>query len=70
MDSKSFELNKKDIAEILKVMLAAGASAALVAGMQALNAIDLGTFGPIVTAALTSLIKFIQQWAGDHSQPS
>ncbi len=68
MGSKSFQLNKKDFAEIVKTMATAGVSAALVAGLQALGTIDLGVMGPFLTAGLTALIKFVQEWTADHSQ--
>jgi hypothetical protein len=68
MGSKSFQLNQKDIGEVLKIMAAAGVSAALVAGLQTLGTVDLGPMGPFLTAGLTALIKFVQQWTGDNSQ--
>jgi hypothetical protein len=69
MGSKPFQLDQKDIREILKVMAIAGISAALVAGSQYVNQLDLGVVGPVVTAALTALIKAVQQWASDNVQP-
>jgi hypothetical protein len=67
MGSKSYQINQTDIREILKVMAVAGVSAALVAGLQALNTVELGSWGPFLTAALTALIKAVQQWATDNS---
>ena len=69
MGSKPFRLDKQDVGEIAKVMAAAGVSAALVAGLQALSTVNLGPMGPLLTAGLTALIKAVQQWAADNSQP-
>lgn len=69
MGSKPFKLDQKDVGEIIKVMLVAGVSAALVAGLQFVSQLNLGVMGPLVTAGLTALIKAVQQWAADNSQP-
>ncbi len=70
MGSKAFHLNKRDLAEIGKVMAVAGVSAALVAGLQFVSTTDLGSLGPLLTAGLTALIKAVQQWAADNSKPA
>ena len=67
MGSKPYQLDKKDVGEIFKIMATAGISAAVVAGLQALGSIDLGPFGPFLTAGLTALAKAIQQWTSDNS---
>ncbi len=67
MGSKSFQFNQKDLREVVKVMGIAGISAALVAGLQFVNQLDLGVVGPVVTAGLTALIKAVQQWAADNT---
>lgn len=69
MGSKPFHLDQKDVREVGKVMIVAGVSAALVAGLQFLGQHDFGAIGPLMTAVLTALIKFVQEWAADHSQP-
>jgi len=69
MGSKSFQFNQKDLLEVAKVMGIAGISAALVAGLQYVNQLDLGVVGPVVTAGLTALIKAVQQWAADNTLP-
>ena len=55
MGSKPYRLDQNDVREIVKVMAIAGVSAALVAGLQFVNQLDLGVVGPVVTAALTVL---------------
>ncbi len=67
MGSKPFHFDRKDLAEVGKVMAVAGFSAALVAGMQHLATGDFGAFGPLITAGLTAAIKAVQQWAADNT---
>jgi hypothetical protein len=69
MGSKPYRLDQKDFSEIFKVMAVAGVSAALVAGLQFISQFNLGVFGPLLTAGMTALIKAVQQWAADNSQP-
>lgn len=68
MASKPFRWDRKDLAEVGKVMAVAGLSAALVAGLQFVGERDLGTWGPMITAALTVAIKAVQQWSADNSK--
>lgn len=70
MGSKPFRLNQGDLGEIGKVMAVAGISAALVAGLQFVSSANLGPLSPLLTAGLTALIKAVQQWATDNSQPA
>lgn len=68
MGSKPFQLDRQDVAEVGKVMAIAGISAALVAGLQFVGEQDLGSWGPLITAGLTALIKAVQQWSADNSK--
>jgi|GEM_PF-4517753 len=67
MGSQPFRFDKQDLREVGKVMAVAGISAALVAGLQYLATADLGSYGPLITAGLTALIKAVQQWAADNT---
>ena len=69
MGSKRFQFDRQDLGEVGKVMVIAGMSAALVAGLQFVGEQDLGSWGPLITAGITAAIKAIQQWSTDNSQP-
>jgi hypothetical protein len=67
MGSKPFRFDRRDLAEVGKVMAVAGISAALVAGFEHLARWDWGAYALLVTAGLTAAIKAVQQWAADNT---
>lgn len=69
MRSKRFQFDRQDVGEVGTIMVMAGVSAALVAGLQFVGAQDLGSWGPLITAGITAAIKAIQQWMTDNSKP-
>jgi len=62
MDSKKFELNKKDMLKVGKGLLIAVGGAACTYIAQAVTQFDFGIYSPVVVSGFSVLINFLRKF--------